>query len=153
MTKSIKLFWANVFRICMGYTGNSAEAKDLAHDTFVNVWKSLSSFKSESKIETWLFRITTNVCLRYVENKERKKLDLTNIEVEDDSNDMELKTTLLYQFISDLPEVERLIISLELEDIKQSEIAQIIGLSDENVRVKIHRIKKKLALKFENYEH
>jgi RNA polymerase sigma-70 factor (ECF subfamily) len=58
----------------------------------------------------------------------------------------------LYQFISALPETERIIISLELEAIKQTEIAQIVGLSEANVRVKIHRIKEKLTQKFKEHE-
>jgi RNA polymerase sigma-70 factor (ECF subfamily) len=58
----------------------------------------------------------------------------------------------LYKCIAELPETDRLIISLELEDIKQAEIAKIVGLSETNVRVKVYRIKEKLAKKFENYE-
>ena len=54
----------------------------------------------------------------------------------------------LYQCISELQEVERIIISLELEDMNQKEIAEIVGLSQGNVRVKIHRIKEKLTQKF-----
>ena len=64
------------------------------------------------------------------------------------SNSIEAKTAFLYKCISELPESERLIISLELEDINQSEIASILGLSEANVRVKIHRIKGKLSEKF-----
>jgi RNA polymerase sigma-70 factor (ECF subfamily) len=57
---------------------------------------------------------------------------------------------MLYKFISELPETERIIISLELEEVKQAEIAQITGLSESNIRVKIHRIKEKLTQKFKN---
>jgi len=59
----------------------------------------------------------------------------------------------LYKFIAELPETDRLIISLELEDVKQAEIAKIVGLSETNIRVKVFRIKERLAKKFENYEH
>lgn len=55
---------------------------------------------------------------------------------------------MLYQLISELPETDRIIISLELEEVKQAEIAQIVGLSEANIRVKIHRIKEKLTQKF-----
>ena len=54
----------------------------------------------------------------------------------------------MYKCIAELPETERIIISLELEDIRQAEIATIVGLSEANVRVKIHRIKEKLTQKF-----
>lgn len=53
--------WNSVFRICVGYTGNEDDAKDLAQEAFVNVWKSLSTFKNNAKLSTWIFRITTNI--------------------------------------------------------------------------------------------
>jgi len=58
----------------------------------------------------------------------------------------------LYKCISDLPETDRILISLELEDVKQTEIANIVGISEANVRVRIHRIKEKLTEKFKDYE-
>lgn len=67
---------------------------------------------------------------------------------EDKQESIEPKIQLLYKFISELPETDRLIISLELEEVKQVEIANIIGISEVNVRVKIHRIKEKLIRKF-----
>ena len=66
--------------------------------------------------------------------------------------DTESKTQYLYQCIAQLPETERIIILLELEDVKQAEIAVITGLTEANVRVKIYRIKEKLTEKFKNYE-
>jgi RNA polymerase sigma-70 factor (ECF subfamily) len=67
--------------------------------------------------------------------------------------DREPQVQFLYKCIAELAETDRLIISLELEDVKQAEIAKIVGLSETNVRVKVHRIKERLAKKFENYEH
>ena len=66
--------------------------------------------------------------------------------------DKEWQTRLLYKCIAELPETDRIIISLELEDVRQAEIAKITGLSDTNVRVKISRIKEKLTQKFKQYE-
>jgi RNA polymerase sigma-70 factor (ECF subfamily) len=62
-------------------------------------------------------------------------------------------TDFLYQCISELPELERIIISLELEKMKQAEIAEVVGISPTNVRVKIHRIKEKLTEKFRKHEN
>ena len=66
--------------------------------------------------------------------------------------DKQEQLRFLYECISSLPETERIIISLELEDLPQTEIAQITGLSPANVRVKIHRIKEKLTQKFRERE-
>jgi RNA polymerase sigma-70 factor (ECF subfamily) len=65
---------------------------------------------------------------------------------------IEPQIQFLYKCISELPETDRIIISLELENIKQSEIAIIVGLSEVNIRVKIHRIKEKLTQKFKENE-
>ena len=72
---------------------------------------------------------------------------------EENGANLEEKVLFLYQCIAELPETERLIISLELENVKQAEIAVIVGVSEANVRVKIHRIKDKLTQKFSRYEH
>jgi RNA polymerase sigma-70 factor (ECF subfamily) len=72
------------------------------------------------------------------------------LEIKDEilETNIEKDIQFLYQCISELQEIERIIISLELEDMNQKEIAEIVGLSEGNVRVKIHRIKEKLTQKF-----
>lgn len=146
-----ELYWQKIFRLCMGYVNDSDLAQDLAQETFIIVWQQLPKFRNESSIGTWIFRIASNNCLRQIE-KEKKfsKTDLPiNLE-EKKQESMEPQIQLLYQFISELPETDRIIISLELEEVKQAEIAQITGLSEANIRVKIHRIKEKLTQKFKN---
>jgi RNA polymerase sigma-70 factor (ECF subfamily) len=65
---------------------------------------------------------------------------------------LEEKVSILYRCIGELEETERIIISLELEGLPQAEIASVVGLSNGNVRVKVHRIKDKLAIKLKAYE-
>jgi len=138
-----------IFRVCMGYINDHEQARDLTQETFISVWKNLSSFKNQSKISTWIFRIATNNCLRAIERSKRMiktelpvNLPAANEETQDE------KLALLYSCIAELEETERIIISLVLEDLPQAEIAAIVGLSNVNTRVKIHRIKEKLANKF-----
>lgn len=144
-----ELYWQKIFRLCMGYVNNSELAQDLAQETFIIVWQQLPKFRNESGIGTWIFRIASNNCLKQIE-KEKKfsKADLpANLE-EKKQESLEPQIQLLYQFISELPETDRIIISLELEEVKQTEIAGIVGLSESNIRVKIHRIKEKLIKRF-----
>ncbi|MGE8554734.1 MAG: RNA polymerase sigma factor [Chryseobacterium jejuense] len=146
-----ELYWQKIFRLCMGYVNDTDVAQDLAQETFIIVWQQLPKFRNESSIGTWIFRIASNNCLRQIEKEKRfSKTDLPiNLE-EKKQESMEPQIQLLYQFISELPETDRIIISLELEEVKQAEIAQITGLSESNIRVKIHRIKEKLTQKFKN---
>ena len=148
-----KNYWDRVFRLCMGYSNDYDLAQDMTQDTFISVWKHLPKFKNESKIGTWIYKIATNTCLRQIE-KERKNTvgDFPKNLSEERHDDIEPQIQLLYKYISELKEIDRLIISLELEDMKQSEIAEITGLSECNIRVRIHRIKEKLTLRFKENE-
>ncbi|MDB5230948.1 MAG: subfamily polymerase sigma-24 subunit [Chitinophagaceae bacterium] len=141
-----------IFRVCMAYVNDHEQAKDLTQETFISVWKNLSSFRNESGISTWIFRIATNNCLRAIEKSKRiKKTDLPyHLPVTPDEKKEE-KLQFLYNCIAGLEETERIIISLVLEDLPQAEIASIIGLSHANTRVKIHRIKEKLTNKFKQH--
>lgn len=148
-----KAYWLKIFRLCMGYMNDRDLAKDLAQETFITVWQKLPDFRNESSIGTWVFRIASNHCLRQIEKQNRMPKIQLPAEIEDVMHEgNEDKMAFLYKCISELPESERIIISLELEDIKQAEIADIVGISEANVRVKIHRIKEKLTKKFNNYE-
>lgn len=144
-----EFYWQKIFRLCMGYVNDTDAAQDLAQETFIIVWQQLPKFRNESSVGTWIFRIASNNCLRQIEKEKRfSKTDLpVNLE-EKKQESMEPQIQMLYKFISELPETERIIISLELEEVKQAEIAQITGLSESNIRVKIHRIKEKLTQKF-----
>lgn len=144
-----ELYWQKIFRLCMGYVNDPELAQDLAQETFIIVWQQLPKFRNESSVGTWIFRIASNNCLRQIEKQKKfTKTDLpVNLE-EKKQESLEPQIQLLYQLISELPETDRIIISLELEEVKQAEIAHITGLSESNIRVKIHRIKEKLTQKF-----
>jgi RNA polymerase sigma-70 factor (ECF subfamily) len=136
----------------MGYINDYDQAKDLTQEIFISVWKNLSSFKGGSKIGTWIYRIATNNCLKAIEKSKR----IVTTEFPDNlaapkEESPEEKLAFLYNCIGELEETERIIISLELERVKQAEIADIVGLTEGNVRVKIHRIKEKLAVKFKSH--
>jgi RNA polymerase sigma-70 factor (ECF subfamily) len=133
----------------MGYVNDYDTAQDIAQETFIIVWQQLPKFRNESNISTWIFRIASNNCLRQVEKEKRyPKTELPlQLKAENDES-AEPQIQFLYKCIAELPETDRIIISLELENIKQSEIAKIVGLSEVHIRVKIHRIKEKLTQKF-----
>lgn len=142
-----------IFRVCLGYTNDAEQAKDLVQDTFISVWKGLPNFRNKSHISTWIFRIATNNCLRALEVAKRMpQAELPFNLTEQAEESTEEKLSFLYRCISELEETERIIISLELEGLPQAQIADIVGLNNGNVRVKIHRIKEKLTKKFKAYE-
>jgi len=151
-----KQFQKPIFRLCMGYVNNDDWAKDLTQETFIAVFQQLPKFRGESAIGTWVYRIASNICLRQINAEKRMPKSELPVFLKDDELLQEKiykdkMTDFLYQCISELPETDRIIISMELENIKQAEIAETVGISPANVHVKIHRIKEKLTVKFKIY--
>jgi RNA polymerase sigma-70 factor (ECF subfamily) len=142
--------WQKIFRLCMGYVNDTDAAKDLTQETFIKIWKQLPNFRNDSSVGTWIYRIASNTCLRQIQkdNKMPKSVLPAQFLVETPQKDTEDDITSLYQYISELMEVDRIIISLKLEDVNQKGIAKIVGISEGNVRVRVHRIKEKLTQKF-----
>ena len=148
-----RIYWQKIFRVCMGYVNDPEWAKDITQETFFTVLQQLPKFRNESAIGTWIFRIASNHCLRQIEKQNRMLKTELPVQMEERIHDNdEHRIQFLYRCISELPETDRIIISLELEDVRQSEIAKIVGLSDVNIRVRIFRIKEKLTEKFKKYE-
>lgn len=132
----------------MGYVNDYDLAQDMAQETFIRVWQNLSSFRDEATVGTWIFRIATNYCLRQLEQQRRMTLVKLPVDLpEEKRTDIEPQIQWLYKSIAELPEIDRIIISLELEDVRQAEIALIVGLSESNIRIRIHRIKEQLIKK------
>jgi RNA polymerase sigma-70 factor (ECF subfamily) len=108
-------------------------------------------FEGRSSFSTWLYRVSLNTILTQKRKNGRHKLgteldELSAIVPENSSMSVEAK--MLYKAIRALPETDRALISLHLDGYAHSEIAEIIGLSEGNVRVKVHRIKKHLTEQF-----
>lgn len=148
-----KTYWQKIFRLCLGYVNDFDWAKDIAQETFIIVWQQLPNFRNESAIGTWIFRIATNNCLRQIKKDKSISKAALPVDLQEEKQvSIEPQIRYLYQCIAELPETDRIIISLELEDVRQAEIAIITGLTEANIRVKIHRIKEKLSQKFKTYE-
>jgi RNA polymerase sigma factor (sigma-70 family) len=141
-----------IFRICTSYSTDNEDAKDLFQEVLLHLWKSLPSFKNESNIDTWVYRITINVCLRAKQFSDKKQkhfikidgLKLENIGETTNSNEKEKQFLKLSECVKKLEGVEKSIILLYLEDSSYKEISQVLGLTENHVAVKIKRIKNKL---------
>lgn len=145
-----------IFRLCRGYVNDDDLAKDLVQETFIAVFQQLPKFRQEASVGTWVYRIASNICLKQINLEKRMPKSEIPVSLKDNNTlhekiENEKMTDFLYQCISELPETERIIISMELENVKQAEIAEILGISAGNVRIKIHRIKEKLTEKFRHY--
>ncbi|SNT28109.1 RNA polymerase sigma-70 factor, ECF subfamily [Ekhidna lutea] len=140
-------YYPMVNQMCLGFMkGNKALAQDLSQETFINTWRALDKFKGASSYKTWIYRITVNTCLKYIrDNKLKNQASIDEYtQLPDDSTDTEQEHQALYHAIGQLGEVDRLIIMMVLDELEYGEIAEVVGISEGNLRVKIHRIKKSL---------
>jgi RNA polymerase sigma factor (sigma-70 family) len=141
-----------IFRICCSYSTDTEDAKDLFQEVLLNIWKSLPTFKHLSNIDTWIYRITLNICLRTKQFSDKKQkhfiklesLELENIGESIISNRNEKMFYKLSECIKKLEGIEKSIILLHLEDVSYKEIALVVGLTENHIAVKIKRIKNKL---------
>lgn len=148
-------YYNKVLKLCLGYAGDYAQAQDLTQETFLKVWQNLAKFKGESLLSTWLYRIAVNTCLNHLRTVRKHPTDMLetqhNEQAQDEPNDTEQQISLLYTCIHQLAELDRLIITLVLDDTPYGEIAQVVGISEGNLRVKIHRIKQQLTSIFQRH--
>lgn len=133
-------------QICSVYAKNEEDRRDLVQDVLINIWKSLPSFEHRANVNTWVYRITLNVCLRSKYEKVRqKKVQLENVHFEPIADvPKNEKYEHLYHCINQLNDADKAVIILFLEDLSYKEIAEIIGISENYVAVKIKRIKVQL---------
>lgn len=142
--------YQKVIRLCMGYVnGDEALAKDLTQEVFIKVWENLPSFRQEASLGTWVYRITVNTCLLQLRRKNfiegSETIDRLVDKEEESHPSKENQLRQMYECINKLSKEGKGIILLELEGLPQKEIAEIIGLSHEAVRVRVHRIKNSLT--------
>jgi RNA polymerase sigma-70 factor, ECF subfamily len=150
-----------IMRICRYYNSNPEDQKDMYQEVLINVWKSLDRFRGDSKESTWVYRIAVNTSLNFTGKVFRNmKLivdkDVHNLGVLFDEDEIDKKEkyesdleTLQAQ-LNLLSVIDKAMISLMLEGLSTREIADIIGLTEPNVRVKIHRIKENLRSQLSN---
>lgn len=128
------------------------DRRDLFQEILAQLWKSYPSFRNESKFSTWMYRVALNTAITSFK-KDKRQPDKSGISYENlqlaeeiyDSREEE-QIKILNKAISQLSGIEKSIILLFLEDKKYEEIAEITGITQNYVRVKMNRIKKKLKL-------
>jgi RNA polymerase sigma-70 factor, ECF subfamily len=147
-----------IFKIIRVYGRTPMDREDLFQEITFQVWRSIPSFRGESAVTTWIYRIALNVSIRWL-RKEKKQVqsesleDIQHIihEVKDHSDDERL--SWLYQEIHKLDEIDRSITLLMLDGLSYKEMSSIIGITETHIGVKINRIKKQLINRSKKSEH
>ena len=141
-------------RLCVGYERDEARREDLFQEIMLALWRAMPSFREESSLRTWVFKVAHNVAATHVNRSILEQRSRTAPaewvqgqapEGPDETCDERRLADLLADLISGLRPLERQIILLYLEDVPQGEISEITGLTRENVSTRVHRIKEKLT--------
>jgi len=142
---------AVIRKVCRLYTDSPNDFHDCFQEVVLQLWKSYDSFRGDAKASTWVYRVALNVCLSQLKLRKRQVAS-TPIDPEmaqrwaDEAYDTteEKQIQQLYAAIRQLKELDRAIILLYLEERSYDEIANILGISQSNVGVRINRVKKQL---------
>jgi RNA polymerase sigma-70 factor (ECF subfamily) len=127
-------------------------------EVLVNIWKSLESFRGDSAISTWVYRVAVNTSLSYTGKAYRRMKLMVNDgtqnlnSVLDEENlkeklEQENRFDQLQTELNQLSVIDKALVSLMLEGLTMKEIAEVIGITEPNVKVKIHRVKAQLKEK------
>ena len=138
-----------IHKICLMYENDPEVRNDLFQEIVLQLWKSFPSFRGEAKITTWMYRIALNTAIsgfrkqtRHVKTEDLRELHL-NIS-DSGVDEFEENFQRLQTAIRQLSEIERAMIMMALEEVPYEEIAETIGITQNNVRVRMNRIREKL---------
>jgi RNA polymerase sigma-70 factor, ECF subfamily len=142
-----------IFKVTRLYVNHEEDEQDLFQEILFQAWRSYPNFKGQSKFSTWLYRVGLNTVLTF---KRRPQLvvpheDLSLLKVSSAEKNHTEETESLYIAIRELNEIDRMVITLHLDGYENEEIADISGLTKNNVAVKLHRIKETLTRRLKAY--
>jgi RNA polymerase sigma-70 factor (ECF subfamily) len=144
-----------IYRLCLFKTSNESVAHDLTQETFLRLWKSMSSDKDIEKPKQYIYQIARNLIVDYYKRHKTLSLELleeTGFEPKSEGNSQETlaEISILKDFIETLEQEFRDVLYLRfIEDMKVQDIAEILNISENLASVRISRGKEKLRLKFD----
>jgi len=139
-----------IFKVCNLYCDDGEDKKDLFQEIVLQLWKSFGSFRNESLLSTWMYRVAFNTAIsnfrKEIRKPERKSISVAEFQIPDmDEFSRETENLgLLKNAINQLTEIEKAVIMLYLDERTYEEISEIVGITKSNVGVRLSRIKTKL---------
>ena len=136
-----------IHKVCTIYMDTPADKEDLFQEVTLQAWKSFATFRGESQFSTWLYRVALNTAITFF-RKEKKQPVVINTEIFPDHVEqiplLEEQTKALYKAIAELSKIDKALVMLYIEDYNYHDIGDMLGITPNNVAVKMIRIKSKL---------
>ncbi|MBP2833441.1 sigma-70 family RNA polymerase sigma factor [Aquimarina sp. U1-2] len=139
-----------VHKVCRIYTSDPDSHNDLFQEITIQLWKAYPKFRGEAKFSTWMYRVALNTAItlyrRTKRNLKTTDIDTVNfkIKAEEYDDEVEQQLKLMYAAVKELNDIEKALVFLYLEDKSYRDIAETMGISEVNARVKMNRVKTKL---------
>jgi len=139
-----------IHKICRLYTNGEDAHKDLFQEITIQLWKAYPQFRGDSKFTTWAYRVALNTAITLYRKKTKtiNTIEFDNklhkIDQDEYNYEEEEHIKLLYKAVQQLNDIEKALVFMYLEDKDYSEIAETLGITEVNARVKMNRIKGKL---------
>jgi RNA polymerase sigma factor (sigma-70 family) len=153
----------NAFNLALRICGNREEAEEVAQDAFLKVFRSLGDFRHKSSFATWLYKIVYNTSISYLRARKREVLSLEDFPADandfigscenDEEAEREYRNALVSYALQRLNENDRAVITLYYyEEMSLAEIADITSITKENIKIRLHRARKKMLEDIERTE-
>ncbi|MEW7291440.1 RNA polymerase sigma factor [Aquimarina sp. 2304DJ70-9] len=139
-----------VHKVCRIYTNDPDSHNDLFQEITIQLWKAYPKFRGDAKFSTWMYRVALNTAITLYRRSKRsiKTTDFDSmnfkIKAEEYDDEVEQQLKLMYSAVKQLNDIEKALVFLYLEDKSYREIAETMGISEVNARVKMNRVKTKL---------
>lgn len=144
-----------IFKVARAYTRTAEDCQDLAQEILLQAWLSLSGFAGRARPATWFYRVALNTALSWKRNENRRQQrqvplveldEFCSAEPESSAAVADRELVLkLYAAIHQLPKSEVALVLLYLEGLSYRQMAEVLGISESNVGVKLNRAKKSLS--------
>lgn len=136
-----------IHKVCNVYMHDAADKEDLFQEITLQAWNAYKNFRGDAKFSTWLYRVALNTAISFYRKEKRKPVFQSTNEFPDqpdESNEIEEQMKALHRSISSLSKIDKALVMLYLEDYSYDEIGNMLGITANNVAVKMNRIKVKL---------
>ena len=145
--KMIREHKGTIYTVCYMFSGDKDEVADLFQETLINLWRGSGTFRGDSALSSWIWKVALNTCISSDRKKKRgpqtSPLSM-DIDLFEDQEADTRQIGLLRNRIGKLGPFDRAIVLLWLENLSYEEIGQIVGISPKNVSVRLVRIKEQL---------